>query len=107
MAEPAEDIVAMVASELVQVTWEVIVAVEPSEKVPVALNCCAEPTAKLAGYTGVTAIEDNEATTVRANAGLVTPDINAVILTLPAATPVAKPAEDIVAMVVSELVQIT
>ena len=33
--------------------------VEPSEYVPVAVNCWVEPTIKLAGEAGVTAIEDN------------------------------------------------
>ena len=48
------------------------------------------------------------ATTVRTTAGLVTPDMDAVILAFPAATPVAKPVEEIVAIVVvSELAQVT
>jgi len=37
----------------------VILSVEPFDKVPVAANCWVEPTNKLAGGTGVTAIEDN------------------------------------------------
>ena len=39
------------------------------------------------------------ATTVRVTAGLVTPDMDAVMLVFPAATPVAKPVEEIVAIV--------
>ena len=73
-----------------------------------------EPIAKLAGETGVTTIEDSvgpgvvEAVTGFGIAtvnmmALVTPDTDAVILVVPAATPIAKPAEDIVALVMSEL----
>jgi hypothetical protein len=45
--------------------------------------------------------------TVRVTAGLVTPDNEAVISLTPAATPVAKPASEMVAMLVSELTQVT
>ena len=65
-----------------------------------------EPTVKLAGEAGATAMEDNvaadvvvgvvevvdaAATTVKLTGGLVIPDRAAVILAVPAATPVAKP----------------
>ncbi len=71
------------------------------------------PTAKLAGDAGVMAIEDKvgadvaDEVTVRFTDGLVTPDMDAVIVVVPAATPVAKPVEDIAAMVLSELTQVT
>ena len=93
--------------------------VEPSEYVPVAVNAWVEPTAKLAGEAGATAIEDNvaedvvveavdaAATTVKLTGGLVTPDRAAVILAVPAATPVAKPVESIVAVPVVSLAQVT
>jgi hypothetical protein len=47
------------------------------------------------------------ATTVKGTALLVTPDRDAVILAVPAATPVAKPAVEIVATPVLELSQAT
>ena len=34
-------------------------AVDPSEYVPVAVNCWVAPTSKLTGDDGITAIEDN------------------------------------------------
>ena len=49
----------IVATEVVadaQVTWLVRFGVEPSEKVPVAVNCCVRPLATL-GLAGVTAID--------------------------------------------------
>ena len=52
-------------------------------------------------------MEDKLGVTGKVTAGLVTPDRAAVILVFPAATPLAKPAEEIVAIVVSELVQVT
>ena len=82
-------------------------AVELSEYVPVAVNCWVEPTAKLAGEAGATAMEDKLGVTVKFRDGLVTPDKVAVILAVPTATPVAKPAEEIVALVVLELAQVT
>jgi hypothetical protein len=45
--------------------------------------------------------------TVKVIAGLVMPDRAAVISVLPAAIPVANPASEIVATLVSELVQVT
>jgi hypothetical protein len=68
-AEPAEDMVALVESELAQFTREVMSAVEPFEYVPVAVNCWVRPAAKLTGEDGVTAIEDNVA--AGADTGLV------------------------------------
>lgn len=47
------------------------------------------------------------ATTVRVTAGLVTPDLAAVISVLPAATPVARPSVSTVAIDVLELVHVT
>jgi len=38
--------------------------VEPSEYVPVAVNCWVEPIAKLSGVAGVTAMDDNVAVDV-------------------------------------------
>jgi hypothetical protein len=85
-------------------------AVEPSEYVPVAVNWSVAPTARPPGDSGVIAIEDSVgvgAATFRVTAGLVTPDREAVISAVPAATPVAKPASETVAILVSELAQVT
>jgi hypothetical protein len=67
------------------------------------------PTAKLAGEDGVIAMEDNVGTAItgKLTGGLLTPDITAVILAVPTATPAAKPVEDIVALVLLELAQVT
>jgi hypothetical protein len=59
LANPKSSIVAIGVESLVHVTSELMSAIEPSEYVPVALNCWVEPTAKLAGEAGATAIEDN------------------------------------------------
>lgn len=97
---PNEDMVATVVSELAQVTTELISAVEPSEYVPIAVNCWEEPIGKFAGVFGVRVIEDRVGvgnTTAKSIAGLVTPDNTALISIFPLATPVSKPDEDIVA----------
>ena len=109
VATPAEEIVAIFVSELVQVTLEVISAVEPSTYVPVATNTCVEPTPKISGVAGVIAMDDKAGagTTVKVTAGLVVPERVAVMLVFPTAMPVATPAEDIVAILVSELIHAT
>ena len=81
-------------------------SVVPSVKVAVAVNCCAPPTAKLAGEEGATAIEVT-ASTVKSTFGLVTPSKVAEKLADPAATPEAKPVEEIVAVAVVSLFQVT
>ena len=75
-----------------------------------AVNWRVEPTARLPEEACVTAMEDNVTagtTTGKLTTGLDTPDMAAVILVFPAATPVAKPAGDMVAIVVLELAQVT
>ena len=106
VAKPDEEMVAIVLSELAQVNGDVMSDVMPFERVPTALNSWEDPTAKLSGDAGVIARPVNVATG-NITAGLVIPDTVAVILAVPAATPVAKPAEDIVAILVSELAQVT
>ena len=108
-ATPAEDIVAILISELTHVTLEVMSAVVPSAYFPVATNTCEEPTPKISGVAGVTAIDDKAGagTTFKVTTGLVLPETVAVMLVLPTVTPVAKPAEDMVAMFVSELAHTT
>ena len=72
-----------------------------------AINRCVDPMPKLAGETGVTAMEViTGATTVKLTGGLIMSDIEAVILTVPLATPVTVPVEDIVATAVLELFQV-
>jgi hypothetical protein len=109
VARPTEDIVAILGSELAQVTLEVMSAVEPSAYVPVAINSCVSPTPNLSGVVGVTAMEDNAGavTIPKVTTGLVLPERVAVILVLPTAIPVTIPVEEMVAMLVSELAQLT
>jgi metallophosphoesterase superfamily enzyme len=80
--------------------------VTPFENVPVALNNRVAPTVKLSGEAGVIATEDNVATDKMAG-WLVIPDKAAVILVFPAANPVANPVEEMEAIVLSELAQVT
>lgn len=61
VAKPVELIVAVAGVALTHVTWELTSAVEPSEYVPMAVNCCVEPTARFAGVAGVTVIVDRRA----------------------------------------------
>jgi aspartate carbamoyltransferase regulatory subunit len=109
VATPAKDTVAILTSALVQVAVDVISIVSPSAYFPVATNSCVEPTAKLSGVVGVTVMEDKAGagTTVKITTGLVTLEKVAVIFVVPAATPAAKPAEEIVAIPVSELAHFT
>ena len=112
VALPVESIVTVPVVSMTQATRAVISPVEPSEYVPVAVNCAVAPTAKLGGEAGSTSIEDNfgpvaAASTVKLIVGLVMPDLVAVILAVPAATPVALPAASIVAIPVVALAQVT
>jgi hypothetical protein len=77
-------------------------AFEPSQLYPMAVNCSAEPTAKLSGGFGVTKIEDSVITD-KVTGGLVIPFRVAVISVVPTARPVAEPPESMVANLFSEL----
>jgi hypothetical protein len=57
VAKPLLTIVAVAVLDELQVTWVVIVELEPSEYVPVAVNCWVAPTIMLA-VAGATVIED-------------------------------------------------
>ena len=57
VAKPLLTIVAVVVLDELQVTWVVIGELEPSEYVPVAVNCWVAPTIMLA-VAGATVIED-------------------------------------------------
>jgi len=105
-AKPAALIVATVVVADFHVTVAVMSAVEASLKVPVAVNCCVRPRA-MDGLGGVTAIEVSEMT-VSVTAGVeVTPPCAAVICVVPAATAVANPVVEIVAVAVEEEFQVT
>jgi hypothetical protein len=106
VAIPSEDIVATLVLELVQVTVEVIIETTPFEKVPATTNRWTEPNVKSAGDAGDIAMEDNVATGNFA-AGLVNPDMAAVISVLPSLMPAANPFEDMVATPASELNHVT
>ena len=89
--EPAAlEIVAIVLSDEAQVTEDVRFCVDPSEKVPVAINCWVVSTAML-GFAGVTAIETKTAlVTIKVVLPDTAPKV-ALMLVLPGATEVAKP----------------
>jgi hypothetical protein len=103
---PSEDMVATLVLELVQITGAVIIETTPFEKVPTGTNRCKDPTSKSSGEAGDTAIEFNIATG-NFTTVLVFPDMAAVISVLPSPIPFAKPSEDMVATLGSELTQVT
>ena len=76
VASPPVEMVATLVSELDQLTCGVISAVDPSEYVPVAVNCCVEPAARLSGRAGVMVMEERVGAgiTVMVTTGLVTPE---------------------------------
>ena len=72
---------------------------EPSDNVPVAVNCSVVPFA-IEGFAGVTAIDTSvAAVTVRVVEPLMPPDVASILL-VPAATAVANPPAEMVATVV-------
>src|SRR5579859_935482 len=107
VARPVAEIVAVAVVPEFQVTVADMSDEVPSLNVPVAVNCCVAPTFKCAGVAGVTAIEVREKT-VSVTAGVdVTPACDAVICVVPAATPVARPVAEIVAVAVVPEFQVT
>ena len=80
-------------------------AFEPSQLYPLAVNCSVEPTAKLSGGLGVAIIEDRVITN-KVTDGLVIPSRVAVILVVPAASPLAEPFVSMGATLISELLHI-
>jgi hypothetical protein len=96
VARPLAAMVAVVGVDDAQVAVAVRFCVEPSVYVPVAVNCCVSPLATL-GLPGVTAIETSAAAvTVNVVLPVMLPEV-AEIVVVPAATPVARPVEAIVA----------
>jgi hypothetical protein len=113
LARPIE-IVASAGTEEIQVTLEVRFCVLLSLYRPVAVNCCVAPTVMEAEAgltvmvlsTGAEGPVAEAAVTVSAAGLLVTPPNVAVMLVLPAITPLARPPE-IVAMAGTEELQVT
>jgi hypothetical protein len=100
-ANPPAAIVATLVVCEVHVAVLVRFCVELSEKVPVAVNCLVVPLV-IEGFAGVTAIDTSVgavAATVRVVEPLTAPEA-ALIVLVPAATPVAKPPALIVATLV-------
>ena len=98
--------VATLASDEVQLADAVMSCIEPSVKVPVAVNCCVRPTG-IEGIAGVIAIDTNVAgVTVKLVEPVIEPEV-AMTLAVPRALLLARPAAPIVAIEVSEEVQLT
>ena len=107
VAKPLGLIVATDGVPEAHVTWLVRSIIEPSEKVPVAVNCCVSPLGT-DGFTGATAIVCNvAAVTVSVSAAEVTPSKLAVMLLVPTPTPVARPAALTVATDIVAELQVT
>jgi hypothetical protein len=90
VASPLTVIEAMLVTDDLQVTTPVTSCTLLSEKVPVAVNCCAIPSGML-GFAGVTAID---VMTAEVTVRVVDPEIEprvAEMVVLPAATAVASP----------------
>jgi hypothetical protein len=105
VAKPAVEMVATDEVEELQVTELVRFCGLPLLYVPVAVNCSVPP-AEIDGFTGVTVIETRPvAETLRDAVPLILPDV-AVMVALPLATPVARPEEFTVAMLVAEELQL-
>src|SRR5271167_485290 len=105
-ARPDVLMVAMAVLPDDQVTVDVRFWVEPSLKVPVAVNCCVAPLV-IEGFAGVTAIDCNVAAFTVSN---VEPEIDndvAVIVEVPTPAPLARPAALIVAVAVVPDDQVT
>ena len=96
VATPAAVMVAPV--DALQVTLLVMFCMDPSAKVPVAVNCCVPLGATLA-EAGVTAMDRNGLATVRVVVPLTAPEV-AVIVVLPTAMAIAAPETLMVATAV-------
>jgi len=109
VAVPVLSMVATVGSELAQVTWPVMscCAVPPEAiwNVPVAVNACVSPSARL-GFGGPTVIEFSKSTSSGA-AAEETPSRLATIFVVPRPTPVANPVLSIDAALVFDEAQLT
>jgi hypothetical protein len=106
LARPPVAIVAVPASVEAQVAEAVRSAVEPSEYVPVAVNCCVTPAATT-GFAGVTAMEASTGGSTVSVALPVTPPEAAEIVAVPGAWVVARPLVAMVAAAAFVDVQVT
>lgn len=98
VARPLTVIDATLVFDEVQVTVAVMSCVVPSEKVPVAVNCCRVPSG-MDALVGVTAMEVRLAlVTVRVAVEKTLPEV-AVMIEVPAATPRARPGTPLTLMV--------
>ena len=105
-ARPAELTVAAAFDEA-QVTESVMFCVDPSEKVPVAVNWIVFPSAT-DGVVGVTAIETSAAgVTLRLVEAEMLPRVAEMVVDCPPLTPVARPIVLIVAAVVLDDAHVT
>ena len=106
LARPAAEIVAVEAVPDAQVTRLVRFSVELSENMPVAVNCSVSPFGRL-GLAGVTTIDTRVTLLTVSTVWPVTlPDV-ALIEDVPAASPLARPAEVMVATEVVADAQVT
>jgi hypothetical protein len=97
VARPAAVIVAVAVFDEVHVAVLVRFWVVPSLKVPVAVNCCVVPFT-IDGFTGVTAIDWSVAAVMVSVVEPTIEDDVALIVEVPTAVPVARPADVIVAV---------
>ncbi len=100
----ALETVAMVAADEVQVAWLVRFWVLPSEKVPMAVNCCVVPLA-IEGAAGVTAIDWSVTAVTVTVVEPATLPLVAVTVADPGATAVISPVLETVTTPASEEVQ--
>ena len=105
VTKPLGEMVAVAGVSLVHVTSEVMSLVEPSIKIPVAVNCCVAPTAKFSGEAGVTQKKIRLFGQTYRRAGF--PLNDAVIVTVPAVCPATTPAELKIAMSGALLTHVT
>jgi hypothetical protein len=106
VARPAEFTVAVAGVPDVQVTVAVMFWMLPSLYVPVAENCSVDP-ATIEGFAGVTAIDCSVAAVTVSKVEPLMDDDVAVMVEVPTAAPLAKPAALIVAVAVVPDDQVT
>lgn len=104
-ANPELSIVAAAVFEDVQVTELVKSTVVPFWRVPIAVNCCVAPE-EIDRVVGVTEIDDKLATVTFTVVEPLTPFRVALIVAVPDATPVTRPFELAVAILISEDAQL-
>jgi hypothetical protein len=106
VARPPAMIVAAAVFDELQVAVLVRFWVEPSLNVPVAVNCCAAPFT-IEGFAGVTAIDCSVAAVTVSPVEPTMDDDVALIVDVPTAAPVARPAAVMVALAVFDELHVT